>query len=124
MSTNKQAASEPALLKKISIIYWLQSVCPVATPVPQGNSLWNLLIVDADPAPVSVATLNILLLAALAIALESPGGVLFRQSRIGFKIKPDMPGLKGEVVQALYARGAKWLAGEPAWDAPPVQSGI
>ncbi len=48
----------------------------------------------------------------------------YLQSRIGFKIKPDMPGLKGEVVQALYARGAKWLAGEPAWDAPPVQSGI
>ena len=30
----------------------------------------------------------------------------------------------GEVVQALYARGAKWLAGEAAWDAPPVTSGI
>jgi hypothetical protein len=28
------------------------------------------------------------------------------------------------VVQGLYARGAKWLAGEPAWDAPPVRSGI
>jgi len=48
----------------------------------------------------------------------------YLQSKVGFKIKRDMPGLKGEVVQALYARGAKWLAGEPAWDAPPVQSGI
>ena len=45
-------------------------------------------------------------------------------SRIGFKIKPDMPGLKGDVVQALYARGAKWLGGDAAWDAPPVTSGI
>ncbi len=48
----------------------------------------------------------------------------YLQSKVGFKIKRDMPGLKGEVVQALYARGAKWLAGEPAWDAPPVRSGI
>ena len=48
----------------------------------------------------------------------------YLQSKVGFKIKTDMPGLKGDVVQALYARGAKWLAGEPAWDAPPVRSGI
>ena len=48
----------------------------------------------------------------------------YLQSRIGFKIKPDMPGLKGDVVQALYARGAKWLGGDAAWDAPPVTSGI
>jgi hypothetical protein len=48
----------------------------------------------------------------------------YLQSRIGFKVKPDMPGLKGEIVQALYARGAKWLDGEAAWDEPPVQSGI
>ena len=48
----------------------------------------------------------------------------YLQSRIGFSIKPDMPGLKGDVVQALYARGAKWLGGDAAWDAPPVTSGI
>ena len=48
----------------------------------------------------------------------------YLQSKVGFKIKPDMPGLKGDVVQALYARGAKWLAGETAWDAQPVRSGI
>ena len=48
----------------------------------------------------------------------------YLQSKVGFKIKPDMPGLKGDVVQALYARGAKWLAGEAAWDAQPVRSGI
>jgi hypothetical protein len=27
-------------------------------------------------------------------------------------IKPDMPGLKGEAAQRLYASGAKWLKGE------------
>lgn len=62
--------------------------------------------------------------ALLASFPEGYRHLAYLQSRIGFKIKPDMPGLKGEVVQALYARGAKWLSGEPAWDAPPVQSGI
>ncbi|MHB8495047.1 MAG: nuclear transport factor 2 family protein [Casimicrobiaceae bacterium] len=35
----------------------------------------------------------------------------YLQTRIGFKVKRDMPGLKGAAVQALYARGAAWLAG-------------
>ena len=33
------------------------------------------------------------------------------QTRIGYKVKPDMPGLKGADVEALYAEGATWLAG-------------
>ena len=33
------------------------------------------------------------------------------QTKIGYKVKPDMPGLKGAAVQALYARGKAWLAG-------------
>ncbi|MHB1568636.1 MAG: nuclear transport factor 2 family protein [Solirubrobacteraceae bacterium] len=34
------------------------------------------------------------------------------QSRIGYDVKRDMPGLTGPVVQDLYARGAAWLAGD------------
>ena len=37
----------------------------------------------------------------------------YLQAELGFKVKPDMPGLKGAAVQALYARGRGWLAGEP-----------
>jgi hypothetical protein len=33
------------------------------------------------------------------------------QSEIGYAIKPDMPGLIGPEVEALYRRGASWLAG-------------
>jgi hypothetical protein len=33
------------------------------------------------------------------------------QSNIGYKVKTDMPGLKGPGVEALYARGKRWLAG-------------
>ena len=37
----------------------------------------------------------------------------YAQTRIGFDVKPDMPGLTGPAVEALYARGARWLAGGP-----------
>jgi hypothetical protein len=37
----------------------------------------------------------------------------YLQSGIGYKVKRDMPGLRGPEVEALYARGKKWLAGEP-----------
>jgi hypothetical protein len=37
----------------------------------------------------------------------------YLQTQIGYKVKPDMPGLKGPEVEALYARGKRWLAGGP-----------
>jgi hypothetical protein len=37
----------------------------------------------------------------------------YLQTLNGFTVKPDMPGLKGPEVEALYARGAAWLAGDP-----------
>ncbi len=37
----------------------------------------------------------------------------YLQTQIGFKVKPDMPGLKGPEVEALYARGRAWLDGKP-----------
>jgi hypothetical protein len=36
----------------------------------------------------------------------------YLQSSIGYKVKSDMPGLKGTAVEALYARGRGWLAGQ------------
>jgi hypothetical protein len=35
----------------------------------------------------------------------------YLQSRIGYKVKPDMPGLDGPEVEALYRRGERWLEG-------------
>ena len=37
----------------------------------------------------------------------------YLQTRIGFQVKPDMPGLKGPEVERLYERGRAWLAGGP-----------
>jgi len=36
----------------------------------------------------------------------------YLQSRIGYKVKADMPGMEGPELDALYARGARWLKGE------------
>jgi hypothetical protein len=37
----------------------------------------------------------------------------YLQSKIGYKVKTDMPGIDGRELDALYARGARWLKGEP-----------
>jgi hypothetical protein len=37
----------------------------------------------------------------------------YLQTTIGYQVKTDMPGLKGAEVDALYARGRRWLAGQP-----------
>jgi hypothetical protein len=37
----------------------------------------------------------------------------YLQTGIGYKVKPDMPGISGAEVEALYARGRGWLAGAP-----------
>jgi hypothetical protein len=52
-----------------------------------------------------------------AVLLEQfPAGyrhLAYVQTELGFAVKRDMPGLTGPEVEALYARGAGWLAGEP-----------
>src|SRR5271165_7567327 len=35
----------------------------------------------------------------------------YLQTKIGYQVKPDMPGLDGPEVAALYGRGEAWLAG-------------
>jgi hypothetical protein len=47
---------------------------------------------------------------------RSPEGyrhLAYAQTKIGFTVKRDMPTLKGAEVDALYRRGAAWLAGRP-----------
>ena len=50
-----------------------------------------------------------------ALLAQFPEGyrhLAYLQSGLGYPIKRDMPGLKGEAVERLYASGAKWLKGE------------
>jgi hypothetical protein len=37
----------------------------------------------------------------------------YLQTRVGYQVKRDMPGIDGPELDALYARGARWLRGEP-----------
>jgi hypothetical protein len=49
--------------------------------------------------------------AALAAFPEGYRHLAYIQTRIGYTVKLDMPMLKGPVVDELYRRGARWLAG-------------
>jgi len=49
----------------------------------------------------------------LATFPEGYRHLAYLQTQIGYKIEMDMPGLTGPEVEALYARGAAWLAGQP-----------
>jgi hypothetical protein len=53
---------------------------------------------------------------ALAKLPEGYSRLGYLQAQLGYKIHPGMPVLEGPAVEALYAAGEAWLAGEPlAW---------
>lgn len=62
--------------------------------------------------PVSPAAKLELDAALLARFPEGYRHLAYMQTRIGYTVKPDMPGLKGAEVEHLYNRGAAWLRGE------------
>ena len=49
----------------------------------------------------------------LAAMPEGYRHLAYMQTRIGYTVKMDMPMLRGPVVQELYRRGERWLAGGP-----------
>jgi hypothetical protein len=62
-----------------------------------------------DPVdPAARPTLDASLLAQFP---EGYRHLAYLQTRIGYAVKRDMPGLKGAEVARLYATGAAWLAG-------------
>jgi len=63
--------------------------------------------------PVDPAARLVLDPALLSQFPEGYRHLAYLQTRIGFTVKRDMPGLKGATVEALYAAGAAWLAGQP-----------
>jgi SnoaL-like domain len=61
--------------------------------------------------PVDPAAKLALDQALLARFPEGYRHLAYLQTQIGFTVKPDMPGLKGAAVEALYDRGRAWLEG-------------
>ncbi len=62
-----------------------------------------------DPLdPGATLTLDAELLEGLPVGYRH---LAYVQTKIGFEVKRDMPGLTGPAVDRLYRRGADWLAG-------------
>jgi SnoaL-like domain len=62
-----------------------------------------------DPLdPAATLTLDAELLESLPVGYRH---LAYVQTKIGFDVKRDMPGLVGPAVERLYRRGAEWLAG-------------
>jgi hypothetical protein len=64
-----------------------------------------------DPVdPSAVLKLDEKLLAAFP---EGYRHLAYLQSRIGYKVKDNVPGLRGPALEKLYEEGKAWLAGSP-----------
>jgi hypothetical protein len=68
----------PEVLKKISVIFYLKSLCPVDVPVPAPLSI---MVVVADPTPAWLAIPGLLLLAAVVLAYA---GITARKLEISY----------------------------------------
>ena len=84
--------------------------------VEKHDGEWKLLLRQPiyekdrmDPlAPDATLSLDAALLAQFP---EGYRHLAYLQTRIGYAVKTDMPGLRGPAVEQLYADGAAWLAG-------------
>jgi SnoaL-like domain len=63
--------------------------------------------------PVDPAARLTLDAARLARFPEGYRHLAYLQSKIGFTIKDNLPGLRGQAVETLYKEGAAWLNGSP-----------
>jgi hypothetical protein len=84
--------------------------------VTRHDGQWKLLhrqpIYEKDRIdPIDPAAVPRLDAARLAALPEGYRHLAYIQTAIGYEVKLDMPMLKGPVVDELYARGARWLAG-------------
>ncbi|MBZ5620212.1 MAG: hypothetical protein LAQ69_16020 [Acidobacteriia bacterium] len=68
----------PAVLKKISVIFYLKNLCPVEVPVPPP---FNVMVIDADPTPFWVAVPGLL---AVALIFLIYAGISARNAEINY----------------------------------------
>jgi ABC-type transport system involved in multi-copper enzyme maturation permease subunit len=62
----------PAVLKQISVIYYLKSLCPVEIPAPPGMPpLFALLVSNSDPISAPLAVGGVILVTLLALYVSS-----------------------------------------------------
>lgn len=57
----------PAVLQKLSVLYYLQSLCPEAAPLDESSPILRLLLAPAAPASKSLAILGLLIVTGLVL---------------------------------------------------------
>jgi len=70
----------PAVLQKVSIIYYLKSLCPIEIS-PDVPKFFTLLVVNADPMPAAIAVPGVLIVSAVVLAL---GALQLRRAEINY----------------------------------------
>ena len=68
----------PTLLKKISVIFYLKSLCPVEVPAPPP---FSVMVIETDPTPAWLAVPGLL---AVALALLVYAAITARQTEISY----------------------------------------
>ena len=72
----------PAILKKVSLIFYLQSLCPVvAAPDARLPAVWKLLISTVEPASPWTAVIGILILTLVLLIIS---GIRARKLEINY----------------------------------------
>jgi ABC-type transport system involved in multi-copper enzyme maturation permease subunit len=57
----------PAAMQKLSVLYYLQSLCPEAAPIDDGPALLRLILAPAAPASKGLAIMGLVMLTALVL---------------------------------------------------------
>jgi len=70
----------------------------------------RMMVID----PSKQITLEPELLASFPVGYQH---LAYLQTKLGFNVKKDMPGIRGPEARALYEHGANWLAGHSLDDA-------
>ena len=68
----------PTVLKKISVIFYLKSLCPVEVPAPPP---FSVMVIEADPPPAWLAVPGLLAVAALLLIYAA---ITARQTEINY----------------------------------------
>ena len=68
----------PAFLKKISVVFYLRSLCPVEVPVPPP---FSVMVIDTDPTPAWIAVPGLLVLSLILLGYSA---MVARNSEINY----------------------------------------
>ena len=68
----------PAVLKKISVIFYLKNLCPVEVPVPPP---FNVMVIESDPTPFGLAVPGLLMVALIFLVYA---GISARNAEINY----------------------------------------